>query len=114
MIRAKIVHEVVILDGKLGTMSHPFIHYNYRDLAHFVQKQRRYSAYDARILYEQGVEVKWFTPLTMALRQFMWRFIDWRGYADGLHGFVLSALMARFEFRKYRLLQGLWKTGDPV
>src|SRR5262249_30677837 len=37
------VHEVVMLDAKEGTLKNPFIHYNYRDLAQFVEKQRRYS-----------------------------------------------------------------------
>jgi GT2 family glycosyltransferase len=37
---ARPVHEVVILDGPQGYLQEPFIHYNYRDLAHFVAKQR--------------------------------------------------------------------------
>ncbi|MFZ4813495.1 MAG: glycosyltransferase family 2 protein [Phototrophicaceae bacterium] len=102
----KLVHEVVILKGALGTLSHPLIHYNYRDVAHFGEKQRRYSAYDADILYQQGVKAKFYSPLTMALRHFWWRFVTLKGYQDGLHGLFLSLLMGRYEFRKYRLLRG--------
>lgn len=104
----KIVHEVVDLEGELGTLSHALTHYNYRDVAHFGEKQRRYSQYDAEILYQQGVRPKVYSPLSMALRQFVWRFVTLRGYRDGLHGLHLSLLMGRYEFRKYRLLQRLW------
>lgn len=107
----KIVHEVVVLDGELGTLTAPFVHYNYRDVAHFGEKQRRYSQYDATILYQQGVKPKPYTPFTMTVRHFIWRFVTLKGYRDGLHGLHLSLLMARYEFRKYWLLAGLWRSG---
>lgn len=103
------VHEVVVLDGKQGTLSQPLVHYNYRDVEQFNDKQRRYSAYDARILYEQGIRPKPQNYLLQPLRQFWWRFVTLKGYRDGLHGLRLSMLMGWYELRKYRLLRGLWK-----
>lgn len=106
---AKKVHEVVLLDGPEGTLEHPFIHYNYDHPAQFRDKQRRYVAYDARILYEQGVRPKAYTPFTQAARHFRWRYLTLGGWRDGFHGLRLSALMAWYEYRKYRLLQDLWR-----
>ena len=106
---ARQVHEVVILDGKEGTLKNALIHYNYRDLAQFIEKQRRYSAYDARILFEQGIRPKPQNYVLQPLRQFWWRFVTLKGYVDGLHGLRLSLLMAWYEFRKYLLLRGLWQ-----
>jgi hypothetical protein len=106
------VHEVVQLDGELGTLKHPLTHYNYRDTAHFAEKQRRYSAYDAQILYDQGVRTKPHHLITQPLRHFWWRFITLKGYQDGLHGLHLSLLMAAYEFRKYRLLAALSRQVD--
>jgi (heptosyl)LPS beta-1,4-glucosyltransferase len=102
------VHELVVLDGAEGTLTQPFIHYNYRDAQQFAEKQRRYSAYDARILYESGVRPKPQNYLLQPWRQFWWRFVTLKGYTDGLHGLRLSLLMAWNEFRKYRLLRNLW------
>lgn len=102
------VHEVVVLDGEEGTLQHPFIHYNYRDLPQFLEKQRRYTAYDARILYEQGVRPKPQNFVLQPLRQFWWRFVTLKGYGDGLHGLRLSLLMAWYELKKYMILRGLW------
>jgi len=103
------VHELVLLDGLEGTLAQPFIHYNYGDLAQFVAKQRRYSAYDARILYESGVRPKPHNFVLQPWRQFWWRFVTLKGYQDGWHGLRLSLMMAWYEFRKYRLLRQLWR-----
>jgi hypothetical protein len=103
------VHELVILDGAEGTLEHPLIHYNYADIAQFHRKQRTYSAYDARILYEQGVRPKPRNYVLQPWRQFHWRFVTLKGYQDGLHGLHLSLLLAWYELRKYRLLGLLWR-----
>lgn len=102
------VHEVVILDGDEGKLENPLIHYNYRDFAHFVSKQQRYVAYDAQILFEQGIHPKFRNFILQPLRQFYWRFITLNGYRDGLHGLRLSVIMAWYEFRKYSILRQLW------
>lgn len=102
------VHEIVILTGgEPGTIDTPFVHYNYDSVTQFHAKQRRYVAYDAQILLEQGTRPKFYTPYTQPLRHFKWRFFDLAGYKDGLHGLHLSLLMSYYEFRKYRVLQRL-------
>ncbi len=106
---ARQVHETALLDGELGTLEHPFIHYNYRDVRQFHEKQRRYTAYDAQMMHAQGIHPKPQNYLLQPLRQFRWRFVTLKGYTDGLHGLHLSLLMAWYEFRKYWLLRGLWK-----
>lgn len=103
------VHELVILkSGEAGYLENPLIHFNYDNVGQFHETQRRYSAYDAKILYQQGVRPKLYTPYTQPIRHFKWRFFDLRGYRDGLHGLRLSLLMARYEYRKYKLLRDLW------
>ncbi|MBI5669013.1 MAG: glycosyltransferase family 2 protein [Chloroflexi bacterium] len=103
------VHELVLLDGDEGTLCQHFIHYNYDKLEQFIRKQQRYTAYDARILYEQGIRPKPQNYILQPWRQFWWRFVTLKGYRDGWHGARLSLLMAWYEFRKYVLLRGLWR-----
>jgi glycosyltransferase involved in cell wall biosynthesis len=102
------VHELVLLDGELGTLTEPFIHYNYQSVAQFHAKQRRYSDYDARILYESGVRPKPQNYILQPWRQFWWRFWTLKGYTDGLHGLRLSLLLGWYELRKYWRLRALW------
>jgi glycosyltransferase involved in cell wall biosynthesis len=106
---ARHVHELVILDGPEGTLNQPLIHYNYRDVAHFARKQRQYAAYDARILFEQGIRPKPQNYVLQPWRQFWWRLVTLKGYRDGLHGLWLSVLLAWYEFGKYLLLRRLWQ-----
>lgn len=102
------VHEVVLLDAEEGTLEHPLIHHNYRDVRQFAAKQRRYAAYDAQILYEHGLHPKPQNYVLQPLRQFWWRYVTLKGYRDGLHGFYLSTLMGWYELRKYLLLRDRW------
>lgn len=106
------VHEVVDLNGDLGTLSQPLVHYNYRDTAQFAAKQRRYTFYDASILFQRGIRPKPQNYVLQPLRQFWWRFVTLKGYRDGLHGLRLSALMGWYELRKYRLLRKMWQGGS--
>jgi len=108
------VHEIVLLDGELGTLQEPLIHYNYRDLAHFLAKQRRYSAYEAEILFDQGVRPRLHNYILQPLRQFRWRFFTLAGYQDGWHGLRLSVLLAYYEWRKYLLLRQRWRAADTI
>jgi (heptosyl)LPS beta-1,4-glucosyltransferase len=107
---ARPVHEVVNVEGELGTMRHTFTHYNYKDVAQFHQKQRKYTRYAAQALHEQGVRPKPQNYVLQPLRHFWWRFVTLKGYQDGLHGFHLSSLMAWYEFKKYQWLNELWHT----
>ena len=103
------VHETVTLHGAEGTMRSPIIHYNYRDLAHFKDKQERYTQVDVSGMYRQGIRVKPQNFVLQPLRQFWWRFVTLGGYRDRWHGLRLSLLMARYEYRKYQLLAERWQ-----
>lgn len=106
---ARPVHETALLEGALGTLDNPFIHYNYRDVPQFHDKQRRYTAYDAGRMHAEGVRPRPQNYVLQPLRQFWWRFVTLKGYTDGLHGLRLSLLMGWYEFRKYWLLRRLWR-----
>jgi len=103
----KPVHEIAVVDGQIGHLTQPLIHYNYRDPAHFHQKQAGYVEIDVEELHQQKIRPKSYTPYTQALRQFWWRFFALRGYIDGLHGLRLSSYLAYYDFVKYRRLREL-------
>ncbi|MCO5193944.1 MAG: glycosyltransferase family 2 protein [Anaerolineae bacterium] len=101
------VHEIAVVNGAIGHLKNPLVHYNYRDPAHFHAKQRAYTDYDAGILYERGIRPKRHTPFTQPLRHFWWRYVTLNGYRDGLHGLRLSSYMAYYEWIKYRKLAAI-------
>lgn len=103
------VHELPLLDGPAGYLQNVLIHYNYQTLRQFIARQDRYTDYDAQILFKRGERPKPWSPLSMPLRHFKLRFVDWQGYRDGLHGLWLSLLMGYYEGQKYVYLARLWK-----
>ena len=103
------VHEIVVVDGAEGTLKEHLIHYNYANVTQFLEKQRKYAAIDAQILRDQGIRPRPQNYILQPWRQFWRRFVTLKGYRDGRHGLRLSALMAWYEFRKYKVLGQLWK-----
>lgn len=98
------VHEVAVVDGAVGYLSQPLIHYNYRDRAQFHAKQRAYATHAAVELRQAGIRPKFYTPFTQPVRHFWWRYITLQGYRDGMHGLRLCLYLAYYEWVKYRLL----------
>lgn len=103
------VHELAILAGAEGYLQNVLIHYNYDSVKQFIATQERYTDIDARILYDAGERPKPWSVFSMPLRHFKWRFVDLKGYRDGLHGLRLSLLMSYYEGKKYRRLAKLWQ-----
>lgn len=103
------VHEVAIVNGDIGYLKNPLIHYNYRDSSQFHATQKAYTDFDAQILKESGVHPKLYSPFSQTIRQFWWRFATLKGYREGTHGLRLSVYMAYYEWVKYRKLNELWR-----
>lgn len=101
------VHEIVILDGEAGYLEHPLIHYNYATVGQFLDKQRRYADYDARILWEQGIRARPHKFITRPLDEFRRRYFTLQGYKDGWRGLLLSGLMAYYQVVVYGRLRRL-------
>lgn len=103
---AREVHELVILDGEAGYLESALIHYNYDNVAQFFARQGLYTDYEARAMFKRGVRVKPQNFILQPLREFRRRYISLEGYRDGLHGLLLSSLMAYYELVKYVKLAG--------
>jgi glycosyltransferase involved in cell wall biosynthesis len=106
------VHELPIVDGQVDHLQNVVVHYNYETLKQFLDVQTKYTNYGAHILFNRGEKPKLWSPLSMPLRHFKMRFIDWQGYKDGLHGLWLSVLMSYYEGLKYVRLASLWRQAN--
>jgi glycosyltransferase involved in cell wall biosynthesis len=92
----RVVHELAQVDGPLGHLSQPLVHFNYRSLREFIIKQERYCPREAeRWLATYG------RPRTRALvgqplKEFWRRYVELRGYREGVLGLVLSVLLGYY------------------
>lgn len=102
------VHELVVLNGPAGKLTQPMVHLNYETMQQFRRKQAEYTTLDASILRAAGLRPRPHNFILQPLREFTRRFIQLRGYRDGLHGLRMALLMAVYEWVKY---VKLWRLG---
>jgi glycosyltransferase involved in cell wall biosynthesis len=103
------VHELVIPNGNEYYLKQPLVHYNYDSLAQFKAKQDKYTQFEAQMLFQQGVQPRLRSFVSMPVREFVRRFIQLQGYRDGLHGITLSGLLGYYAFRRQVLLAQMWR-----
>ena len=99
------VHEVVRVQGEVGTLRGDLLHYTYRDTEDFLRRMNRYSTLAAGELRRQGARA---TMFDLALRPpftFFRMFVLRAGFLDGGLGFRLAVLYAMYTFSKYSKLR---------
>ncbi|HEX9989666.1 MAG TPA: glycosyltransferase family 2 protein [Chloroflexia bacterium] len=108
------VHELPQVDGKIGTLSTRLVHYNYATWRQFVSKQRAYAVLEARALYAAGRRARPRSFIGQPFREFKCRFIEYKGFKDGLLGFILSAAMGLYAAETQRQLLLLQNKRDSL
>jgi hypothetical protein len=93
----------------VGAPEAGFIHFNYIDVEHFLEKLNRYTTIEAKNMYE-GVKPppKLTKFLLRLLKEFITRFFKNKGYKDAFYGFSLSILMLAYHtssFLKYQIMK---------
>ena len=96
------IHETVAVDGPVGTLRHPLLHYSHHRLSNWVDKMAAYTSVEARLLYERGQRTSAVRLLCEAPLFFAYRFIVQQGWREGMHGFAVSLL-----FGVYRMVRNL-------
>ena len=95
------VHELPEVEGSIGTLRHPLVHYNYSSWRQFLSKQLSYAPLEAKALYAAGHRARPRSFIGQPVREFNRRFVEHKGYKDGLLGLVLSIAMAAYRFLTY-------------
>lgn len=96
-----VVHERIIVQGKIGRLVAPLRHEAFVDLDEVLQKVNRYSSLGAQMLYQKGVR----SSLGMAIVKALWAFIRtyWvkAAFLDGQQGLMLAISNAEGTYYKY-------------
>lgn len=95
------VHEVPRVNGTIGTLGQPLIHYNYRSWRQFARKQLAYAPLEAKALHAADFRARPWSFVGQPLRELKRRLFDYQGYKDGLIGFELSLAMAAYRLLVY-------------
>ncbi len=102
-----LVHEQVLVRGRVGKLKSWFLHFPFDDLAVLITKTNRYSSDAAQTMARKGRRVGVFGVITHSVWTFIRIYLLRRGFLDGRHGFVLAATAASGSFLRYSKLMFL-------
>jgi (heptosyl)LPS beta-1,4-glucosyltransferase len=87
------------------------VHFNYTNVAHFIEKLNRYTTIEAAGRAGSRPRVTRARVVAGTVREFTNRFLRHKGYRDGWRGFYLAGLMAFYRFAVYAKEQELRSIG---
>lgn len=94
----KHVHEMIKVDGETKHLKGHLFHYNYGSIDEFLRKMSQiYTSNEAENLIKEGYKINTLDAIRMPFNEFISRYFVRKGYKDGLHGLVLSLLMAFYH-----------------
>jgi len=98
----KDVHEQAVVEGKVGYLKHPLLHYPYKDFTAYIDKWMRYNRIIAKQLHEEIDKKNVFLKVIMIIAYlflkpahwFLTTYLRHKGFVDGWQGFVFSFFSA--------------------
>lgn len=91
------VHERVAVDGGIGTLREPLLHFSHGRVSDFVAKLSRYTSVEAESAWAAGRRTN---PLRLLVEpplyagyKYFWQ----QGWRDGMHGLALALLMGAYR-----------------
>jgi hypothetical protein len=98
------VHEKLIVDGPVGSLDAPILHYTYDSLQDCLLKMERYGEQSARMLHAQGARASAWEVALRPLWRFLRGYVLRLGFLDGAPGAAMAWARAYEAFRRYARL----------
>lgn len=104
----KNVHEQIEVDGTVGYLKEPMLHYSYRTSVDYWKKADTYTTLTAIFMQEKNIKKSFGTcvlyNIILPIKTFFLLFIRHKGFVDGWYGLIFaywSALHFPIAYRKY-------------
>jgi glycosyltransferase involved in cell wall biosynthesis len=98
---AQPIHEIVKIEGEVGTLRSPFLHYTYDSIQDYLTRFNRYTSMEAQFLKNKNYSLRWrdfsLKPFLLFLKLFFLR----QGFRDGFEGFLFCVFSGWYVFVKY-------------
>lgn len=96
-----LVHERLLVDGAVGTLSQPLLHEAFTSAEEVLEKINRYSTASADILHRKGKTSSLTNALLHGLWAFLRTYILRAGFLDGREGLMLAISNAEGTYYRY-------------
>jgi glycosyltransferase involved in cell wall biosynthesis len=109
LFNAHLIHDRMIVDGKIGRLANHLMHRSFRNLDHMLSKLNRYSTGGAQVLLSEGRKSSLSKAILHGLWSFFHTYIVRAGFLDGRMGFILAVSNGEGTYYKYLKLMLLTK-----
>lgn len=92
------VHESWQIEGRIGRLKEPLMHYPHPDLVSFLQRINHYSTLKADYFYKQNRRMSLLEIVFAPMWRFKKAYLLQLGFMDGTAGFVHAMVMAFYTF----------------
>lgn len=99
-----IVHETIVVNGKLGKLNNEMLHFTDFDIGNAVQKQTKYSLLGGEFLFGKNKKATIFKVVVKFPYEFIRVYFFQRNFLNGYEGFLWSMLASYSSFIKYAKL----------
>ncbi len=99
------VHEKAVVDGPVGRLTHPLLHFTYTNISDFLTRSDHYSTLSAEEYFRAGKKIGPAGMLGHAFFTFVQMYFMKAGFLDGYYGFLLACLYSHYTFCKYAKLR---------
>ena len=96
-----IIHEELIVNGKVGKLKNIMIHNSYPTISSYFNKLEQYTTLGAKKLLAKNKKAKVIDIVFKPPFEFIKRYILKCGFLDGIRGFIWAVLYAFYTFIKY-------------
>lgn len=100
-------HDMLKVDGPIGVIAEPFLHYGHPTIENFIANMNRYTSQDAMLVMNRnafipapavGHTITAAALIVKPIRRFLRLYLKKKGYRDGIHGLIVSGLLAAYLF----------------
>lgn len=102
-----LVHEKIVLKGKVGLLHERIKHFSYRNFSQYKKKIELYAKLQAQELFSKGVDINFYHRYIKPVLRFFVHYIIKLGVLDGIKGITYSYFMAYGVAQRYKELLAL-------
>jgi len=103
-VSSDVVHEKVIVHGKVEYLKNEIKHYTDPNLHHYLAKLNQYTTLSAEWMQQEGKRTGILEIIFRPAATFCKMYLFKRGFLDGMEGFLLACCSASHVFFKYAKL----------
>ncbi|MCB0447224.1 MAG: glycosyltransferase family 2 protein [Gelidibacter sp.] len=98
------VHEKLIVNGTVGKLKNPVLHFTYKGLEHYISKKDTYAWFQAHQQLKKGKKATYFHLAFKPFYRFFHSYIIRGAFLDGVAGLSVATIDAYGVFSRYAKL----------